>query len=97
MFKIAIIGRPNVGKSTLFNALTNKNLAIVEDIQGTTRDRKISKGSLIDIDFELIDTGGFIKDNTMLTEDIWKTKRKSYFRKQLYNFYDRRTSRTNPR
>lgn len=77
MFKIAIIGRPNVGKSTLFNALTNKNLAIVEDIQGTTRDRKISKGSLIDIDFELIDTGGFIKDNTMLTEDIWKQSEKA--------------------
>jgi GTP-binding protein len=57
--KIAIIGRPNVGKSTLFNRLAGKKLAIVDDRPGVTRDRRFATGRLGDIDLELIDTAGF--------------------------------------
>jgi len=57
--KIAIVGKPNVGKSTLFNALTNKNKSLVLDLPGTTRDRVFEYASLGDKQALLIDTGGF--------------------------------------
>jgi GTP-binding protein len=57
--KLAIIGRPNVGKSTLFNRLAGKKLAIVNDQPGVTRDRRMAPGMLGDLDLELIDTAGF--------------------------------------
>lgn len=57
--KLAIVGRPNVGKSTLFNRLAGKKLAIVDDRPGVTRDRRFATGRLGDIDLELIDTAGF--------------------------------------
>jgi GTP-binding protein len=57
--KIAIVGRPNVGKSTLFNRLAGRRLAIVDDRPGVTRDRRFATGRLGDIDLELIDTAGF--------------------------------------
>jgi GTP-binding protein len=57
--KLAIVGRPNVGKSTLFNRLAGKKLAIVDDTPGVTRDRREAKGKLGDLDFMLIDTAGF--------------------------------------
>ena len=57
--KLAIVGRPNVGKSTLFNRLAGKKLAIVDDRPGVTRDRRLGAGRLGDIDLELIDTAGF--------------------------------------
>lgn len=56
--KIAIIGRPNVGKSTLFNRLAGKKLALVDDQPGVTRDRRYAPGSLADLEFVLIDTAG---------------------------------------
>ena len=57
--RIAIVGRPNVGKSTLFNRLAGRALAIVDDQPGVTRDRRYGAGRLGDLDLELIDTAGF--------------------------------------
>ncbi|KAF0110256.1 MAG: GTP-binding protein [Hyphomonadaceae bacterium] len=57
--KTAILGRPNVGKSTLFNRLAGRKLAIVDDMPGVTRDRREAKGRLGDLDLALIDTAGF--------------------------------------
>jgi GTPase len=58
-FTAAIIGRPNVGKSTLFNRLVGRKLALVDDTPGVTRDRRVHAARLFDIEFEVIDTAGF--------------------------------------
>ena len=57
-FTIAIIGRPNVGKSTLFNRLVGQKLALVDDLPGVTRDRREGEGKLYDLAFTVIDTAG---------------------------------------
>ncbi|MGA8992210.1 MAG: GTPase, partial [Rhodoplanes sp.] len=57
-FTIAIVGRPNVGKSTLFNRLVGKRVALVHDLPGVTRDRREGAGRLYDLDFTVIDTAG---------------------------------------
>jgi GTP-binding protein len=57
-FTIAIIGRPNVGKSTLFNRLVGQKLALVDDEPGVTRDRREGEARLGDLDFTVIDTAG---------------------------------------
>ena len=56
--KVAIIGRPNVGKSTLFNRLVGRKLALVDDQPGVTRDRREGEGRLADLTFRLFDTAG---------------------------------------
>ncbi|KTQ95568.1 GTP-binding protein Der, partial [Aureimonas ureilytica] len=58
MVTIAIIGRPNVGKSTLFNRLVGRKLALVDDRPGVTRDRREGDATLQDLEFRVIDTAG---------------------------------------
>lgn len=57
-FTVAIVGRPNVGKSTLFNRLVGKRLALVDDQPGVTRDRREGEGRLGDLEFTVVDTAG---------------------------------------
>src|SRR3546814_14263212 len=60
---VAIIGRPNVGKSTLFNRLVGKKLALVDDQPGVTRDRREGDAHLIGLDFRIIDLAGYEDDD----------------------------------
>lgn len=73
MKKIAIIGRPNVGKSTLFNRFAGRRLALVHDKPGMTRDRRETNGSLYDLKFKIVDTAGLADpDNSELTKAMLK-------------------------
>ncbi len=60
---VVIVGRPNVGKSTLFNRLVGKKLALVDDRPGVTRDRREGEGKLLGLEFRIIDTAGFEEDD----------------------------------
>lgn len=60
---VAVVGRPNVGKSTLFNALAGENISIVKDTPGITRDRIYADIHWLDMTFTLIDTGGIEPDS----------------------------------
>ncbi|NLA23489.1 MAG: ribosome biogenesis GTPase Der [Bacteroidales bacterium] len=66
---VAIVGRPNVGKSTLFNRLTETREAIVDDISGVTRDRLYGASVWNGVEFTLVDTGGFVESPTDVFEE----------------------------
>ena len=68
---VAIVGRPNVGKSTFFNRLTESNHSIVDSISGVTRDRIYGKSHWNGVDFSVIDTGGYnLKTDELFNEEI---------------------------
>ena len=98
---VAIVGRPNVGKSTLFNRLTKSRRAIVNDEAGTTRDRQYGLCEWCGRDFSVVDTGGWVVNS----EDIFEEEIKYRFYKKikspkddispLCQLRDRQLSRTN--
>jgi GTP-binding protein len=69
--KVAIVGKPNVGKSTLFNKLCGRRLAITHDRPGVTRDSKTNTARLGKLEFELVDTAGLDKTNDDLTKKMF--------------------------
>ncbi|MGX7106868.1 ribosome biogenesis GTPase Der [Hutsoniella sourekii] len=68
--KVAIVGRPNVGKSTVFNRLVGERISIVEDMPGVTRDRIYATGKWLGRDYRLIDTGGIEMNDEPLMKQI---------------------------
>lgn len=71
---VAIVGRPNVGKSTLFNRLLGEFKAIVDDFSGVTRDRHYGKAEWLDREFTLIDTGGYVPDSKDIFESAIRSQ-----------------------
>lgn len=80
---IAIVGRPNVGKSTLFNRLVGQKLALVDDTPGVTRDRRRHEARLMDLRFDVIDTAGLEEAKSDTLEGRMRAQTKAADRKSV--------------
>ncbi len=91
--KVAIVGRPNVGKSTLFNRLVGKKLALVHDLPGVTRDRKEAHVKYKDIDLTVIDTAGYEEATEgKMEERMWQQTKRAIEESDVVLFlFDART------
>ncbi|MEY4763035.1 MAG: hypothetical protein RLZZ200_2891, partial [Pseudomonadota bacterium] len=69
---VALVGRPNVGKSTLFNTLTGTRDAIVADVPGVTRDRQYGYGKLGPVPYIAVDTGGVVENTVTGVEALMR-------------------------
>lgn len=102
---VAIVGRPNVGKSTLFNRLTKTRQAIVNEQAGTTRDRQYGKSEWVGHEFSVVDTGGWVvNSDDVFEEEIRKqvikekrTNKKRSFQKNWEANFQRKGSESNER
>ena len=72
---VSVIGRPNVGKSTLFNRLIQRREAIVDSVSGVTRDRNYGKSEWNGKEFSVIDTGGYVRGS----DDVFEGEEKKIF------------------
>jgi len=73
-FTLAIVGRPNVGKSTFFNRMLEQRKAIVEDVSGVTRDRQYGVSEWNGKTFNVVDTGGFVPDSDDVLREKFASK-----------------------
>ena len=89
MLRVAIVGRPNVGKSTLFNRLTGKQLAIVDDTPGVTRDWRESDGRILDQKLRVIDTAGLEEKFDDSMEARMRRQTRHMFAPDTSRAYDR--------
>lgn len=91
--KVAIVGRPNVGKSTLFNRLVGKKLALVHDLPGVTRDRKEATAKYKDLDLTVIDTAGYEEATAgKMEERMWQQTKRAIDESDVVLFlFDART------
>ena len=80
---VALVGRPNVGKSTLFNRLAEQRLAVVDAVPGTTRDRLVAEAEWAGVAFDIVDTGGIdpmmLRTNKQLRQKLAYGAKNSFF------------------
>jgi GTP-binding protein len=86
VFTVAIVGRPNVGKSTFFNRLLEQRKAIVDDVSGVTRDRQYGVTEWVGKSFNVIDTGGFVPDTSDIFETEIRNRLKLQSKKPMLSF-----------
>jgi len=76
--RVVIVGRPNVGKSTLFNRFVGQNRALVSAVPGTTRDVSVADCTWNGVEFSILDTGGIlVEDDTLISKEVVREERSS--------------------